>query len=160
MQFKHIIAAIDVSDDLAVNVLRAADSLARRDSANIRVVSVWPAPGMEASAFATDIGVSSAVASQAALELYQEGRANCQKRLGELVEKYAPGAGSTILDGDASEAVSEFAQKVDADLIVTGSHQRGFWGTLFQGSASHQFIHDAPCAVLVITKAYAAKMDL
>jgi len=160
MQFKRIIAAIDVSDDLAVNVLRAADSLAQRDCANIRAVSVWPAPGVETSAFATDIGVTAAVAGQAALEQHEERRAICQKRLDELVEKYAPGASATVLDGDASEAVSKFAEKVDADLIVTGSHQRGFWGTLFQGSASHHFIHDAPCAVLIVTKAFAEKMDL
>lgn len=159
MQFKRIIAAVDISDDLAADVLRVADSFARKDSANLRTVSVWPPFSVETSAFATDMGVTGAVAGRAALEQHQEGRVVCQERLGELVDKYAPGASATILDGDASQAVSDFAKKVDADLVVIGSHQRGFWGALFQGSSSPHFIHDAPCAVFIVTKAFAEKLD-
>ncbi len=159
MQFTRIIAAVDISDNLASDVLRVADSFAHKNGANLRAVSVWPPLSVETSAFATDMGVTGAVAGQTALEQHQEGRIVCEERLGELVNKYAPGASATILDGDASQAVSDFAEEVDADMIVIGSHQRGFWGALFQGSAARHFIHDAPCAVFIVTKAYAEKLD-
>ncbi|NOX84113.1 MAG: universal stress protein [Alphaproteobacteria bacterium] len=159
MQFKRIIAAVDVSDELASDVLRVADSFAHKNGANLRAVSVWPPLSVETSAFATDMGVTGAVAGRTSFDMHREGRVVCQERLSELVDKYAPGASATILDGDASQAVSDFAAEVDADLIVIGSHQRGFWGALFQGSASTHFIHDAPCAVFIVTKAYAKKLD-
>ncbi len=159
MQFKRIIAAVDVSDDLASDVLRVADSFAHKNGANLRTVSVWPPFSVETSAFATDMGVTGAVAGRAALEHHQEGRVVCQERLDELAKTYAPGASATILDGDASKAVSDFAEEVDADLIVIGSHQRGFWGALFQGNTSTHFIHNAPCAVFIVTKTYAEKLD-
>ena len=43
MQFKSIIAAIDLEDDLAEGVVRAAESLSQKDGAKLEVVSVWPA---------------------------------------------------------------------------------------------------------------------
>ena len=37
------------------------------------------------------------------------------------------------------------------DLIVVGSHGRGFWGRLL-GSVSDGVVHHAPCSVLVVRK--------
>ena len=56
-----------------------------------------------------------------------------------------------IVNGDAGQQLVEFAGKWNADLIVVGSHGRGFWGRLL-GSVSDAVTHHAPCSVLVVRK--------
>ena len=46
--------------------------------------------------------------------------------------------------------IVESAKDWKADLIVVGSHGRGFWGRLTLGSVSNAIIHHAPCSVLII----------
>ncbi len=151
MQFKRIIAAIDVGDDLAEKVLKAARSLASRDGAALAAVSVWP-PLASAPVGGGDGGASAAVASQAAIEQHRLGRQRCHDQLSAFAAKIAPDAETVILDGDAGDETTKYAEKSGADLIVTGSHQRGFWGSLIHGSASRDLVNDAPCAVFIVTR--------
>lgn len=66
-------------------------------------------------------------------------------------EKIAGAFVSTeILSGVPEREIVETAQKFQPDLIVVGSHGRGFWGRLTLGSVSDAVIHHAPCSVLVI----------
>ena len=159
MQFRSIIAAIDVDDDLAVGVLKAAQSLAQKDGAGMQVVSVWPSVSAVTPTFSAEIAASSSVISQAAIEQHRVGRESCQSRLAEIAARHAPGAKAVMLDGDPAEATSEYAVEIGADLIVTGSHQRNFWNTLLQGSASRELVKEAPCAVFLVTKAFASTLD-
>jgi len=57
-----------------------------------------------------------------------------------------------IVDGDPGQQLVEIAKAWEADLIVVGSHGRGFWGRLL-GSVSDGVTHHAPCSVLVVRKA-------
>ncbi len=61
-----------------------------------------------------------------------------------------------ILKGAAGRMIVEEAETWGADLIVVGSHGRGFWGRAFVGSVSDAVIHHAPCSVLVVRMAKAA----
>ena len=54
-----------------------------------------------------------------------------------------------ILRGTPAQQIVERAEDWGADLIVVGSHGRGFWGRLL-GSVSNSVIHHAPCSVLVV----------
>lgn len=56
-----------------------------------------------------------------------------------------------ILSGAPDQQIVERAKKWGADLIVVGSHGRGFWGRLL-GSISDSVVHNAPCSVLVVRK--------
>ncbi len=56
-----------------------------------------------------------------------------------------------VVRGHADQAIIEFATEWKADLIVVGSHGRGFWGRLL-GSVSDGVVHHAPCSVLVVRK--------
>ena len=56
-----------------------------------------------------------------------------------------------ILRGAPDQQIIERAKEWDADLIVVGSHGRGFWGRLI-GSVSNGVMHHAPCSVLVVRK--------
>ncbi|MBK8302980.1 MAG: universal stress protein [Chloracidobacterium sp.] len=57
-----------------------------------------------------------------------------------------------IVNGDPGQQLVEIAKAWDADLIVVGSHGRGFWGRLL-GSVSDGVTHHSPCSVLVVRKA-------
>lgn len=50
----------------------------------------------------------------------------------------------------AERLIIERAVAEQADLIVVGSHGRGFWGRLTLGSVSDAVVHHAPCSVLVV----------
>ena len=54
--------------------------------------------------------------------------------------------------GAAEGAIIEEAENWGADLIVVGSHGRGFWGRMFLGSVSQAVINHAPCSVLVVRR--------
>jgi len=52
--------------------------------------------------------------------------------------------------GAPSRMIIESATNWGADLIVVGSHGRGFWGRVMLGSVSDAILHHAPCSVLVV----------
>lgn len=58
---------------------------------------------------------------------------------------------SEILRGAPDQQIIEKAKEWNADLIVVGSHGRGFWGRML-GSVSNGVVHHAPCSVLVVRK--------
>lgn len=54
--------------------------------------------------------------------------------------------------GSPDQILLETAEEWSADLIVVGSHGRGFWGRMLLGSVSDSLVHHAPCSVLVVRK--------
>jgi nucleotide-binding universal stress UspA family protein len=57
-------------------------------------------------------------------------------------------ATSEVRDGDPAEQLLEVSR--DADLLVLGSHGRGFVGRLIMGSVCDRVVRAAACAVLVV----------
>ena len=55
--------------------------------------------------------------------------------------------------GAPDQVLIETAEEWKADLIVVGSHGRGFWGRMLLGSVTDSLVHHAPCSVLVVRKA-------
>ncbi|MEQ1922081.1 MAG: universal stress protein [Pyrinomonadaceae bacterium] len=72
-----------------------------------------------------------------------------------LIQKHFEGKSVDVsgetLHGFADERIIDEARSWKADLIVVGSHGRGFWGR-FLGSVSNGVVHHAPCSVLVVRK--------
>lgn len=54
-----------------------------------------------------------------------------------------------IKNGPPEKEIVELAAEWGADLIIVGSHGRGFWGRMI-GSVSDAVVHHAPCSVLVV----------
>lgn len=52
--------------------------------------------------------------------------------------------------GTVGQKIIEKTKEWEADLIVVGSHGRGFWGRLAMGSTSDDVVHQASCPVLVV----------
>ena len=55
-----------------------------------------------------------------------------------------------LANGTVGQKIIEKTKEWQPDLIVVGSHGRGFWGRLTIGSTSDAVIHNAPCPVLVV----------
>jgi nucleotide-binding universal stress UspA family protein len=72
----------------------------------------------------------------------------------EILRRSCPENRSEItadaIKGSPARVIVEAAKEWRADLIVVGSHGRGFWGRLTLGSVSDTVIHQAPCSVLVV----------
>jgi nucleotide-binding universal stress UspA family protein len=157
MLFKTIVASIQVHDDLARAVLAAATSLARYDAA-LHVVSAWPTITPGVAGFAAEAGALAGPLTQEAIAADRGARLADEAALKALAAEFAPRAATAMLDGEPGEAVTAYARRVEADVIVTGSHQKGFWGSLIAGTASRDLVREAPCAIFLVTRPYAEKI--
>jgi nucleotide-binding universal stress UspA family protein len=70
-----------------------------------------------------------------------------------IIEKHFPLADifvtTEVLRGSPVQQIVGKAEEWGADVIVVGSHGRGFWGRLL-GSVSNGVVHHAKCSVLVV----------
>lgn len=57
---------------------------------------------------------------------------------------------SIVEVGRPAEMILSAAGQLGADLIIMGSHGRGFWGRLTLGSVSDAVVHHAACSVLIV----------
>lgn len=57
-----------------------------------------------------------------------------------------------IRNGSPENEIVEAAAEWGADMIIVGSHGRGFWGRLL-GSVSNAVVRNAPCPVLIVRPA-------
>lgn len=157
MQLRTIVAAVQVHDDLARAVVLTAKSIARYD-AEIHVVSAWPIVATAVAGFAAEMGAIAGPMSQEAILADREARKADEASLKTFVREIAPHADVFMLDGEPGEAVTAYARTIDADIIVAGSHQKGFWGALIAGAASRDVVRDAHCGVFLVTKPFAEKV--
>lgn len=68
-----------------------------------------------------------------------------------LARQFSNSTIDTVVElGRPAQVIVEMAETWGADLIVVGSHGRGFWGRLGLGSVSDAIVHHAPCSVLVV----------
>lgn len=85
-------------------------------------------------------------AAEKQAELYCSAAADIVRR---SCPEWRPKISSQITKGNPEQEVVEIAKEWGANLIVVGSHGRGFWGRLV-GSVSDAVVHHAPCSVLVV----------
>ena len=52
--------------------------------------------------------------------------------------------------GDPVDVIRRSAQEHDADLVVVGTSDKGWWRRLLEGSVSHGLVHHAEVPVLVV----------
>ena len=73
-----------------------------------------------------------------------------------MISEYFPDSAikveTEIKAGSPDQIILETAKEWKPNVIVVGSHGRGFWGRLTLGSVSDSVIHHAPCSVLVVRK--------
>ena len=135
--YKRILVATDLHNE-CLPILRAGVELAKQHKAELSVVSVVPnVPYYMAS------GLSSISDIEDQLET------EVRDRLTKAQSELATEAKFYLKHGSAKVEIVKMAEKLDADLIVIGSHgHRGVQRLL--GSTASGVLHRAKCDVLVI----------
>lgn len=145
-----ILVATDGSDFSRAAVEKCCEMVNDLPSIEVKVISVYePHHAIAAEPFAVSAefyaGLDKLAKERAegwtnsALELM---KANCGEARAEFL--------SVVEFGKPSESIINAAVEWDADVIVMGSHGRGFWGRLTLGSVSDAVVHHAPCSVLIV----------
>lgn len=76
-----------------------------------------------------------------------------------LVVPDAAGIESRVLVGHPAFELADFAEYVQADLLVLGHEHRGLWGRLLHSSVAERAYRLATCGVLVVPNARAQRAD-
>lgn len=127
----------------------AAEMMKGNAAAEFRVVSVIePAAGTELEMIieSTDDLIDPAN------PIYQEALRIVTASAKALTEAGASSVSHAVLSGPPARRVVEEADAWNADLIVVGTHGRGYWSRALLGSVSDRIAHHANCSVLVVRK--------
>ncbi len=75
---------------------------------------------------------------------------NAKKFLSEQLNIKNIRINTEVLYGSPDSRIVEAAEKINADLIIVGSHGYNRWERILLGSVSDSVIHNAPCSVLIV----------
>lgn len=144
----NVIIATDGSDFSTAAAEKACEMFCNVPSVSFRIVAVFEdLPVLAAEPFAISAeyyeGLTEAVEKQAG-EFAERTEKLLRDRCGVDTD-----ISHVVLRGSPEKCIVDLASEWNADLIVVGSHGRGFWGRLL-GSVSDGVIHHAPCSVLVV----------
>lgn len=144
-----ILIATDGSEygDAAVNY--AANVFGANSRAEFKVVTVLePAAGTELEM----IIESTEQLLDAHNQLFLNAEKVVQEGVKVLKDSGAVSVEHKVLAGPPARSIVEMADEWNADLIVVGSHGRGFWSRALLGSVSDSVSKHAKCSVLVVRK--------
>jgi nucleotide-binding universal stress UspA family protein len=141
-----------------MKILLAVDGSAHGDAAVAEVARrPWPDGSEVRVVSVAEVAHVPAPVPHGGAELYAESLRLARERAAAAVEAASSklrgeaGAGlsvtTAVLAGSPARAVVEAAEEWGADLIVVGSHGRGFWGRVLLGSVSQSVASHARCSV-------------
>jgi nucleotide-binding universal stress UspA family protein len=145
-----ILLATDGSDFSQTAVEKCCEFLVDPARTEIKIVSVYEQMvPMAAEPFAVSAEYYQEMMNAARMQ----SEAYVERAAAEIRARF-PGAAIEISTevrmGAPGREVIEMAGEFRPDVIVVGSHGRGFWGRLTLGSVSDAISHHAPCSVLIV----------
>ena len=155
MKKMKILIAADGSEFSRNAVEKFCEMFGKAENALIEIVSVFeeiPVTGEPFGVSADFVRDMEKSGHEQATKFAAEAAQTIRRRIPDSSARLT----TKILKGAAGRMIVEEAETWDADLIVIGSHGRGFWGRALTGSVSDAVIHHAPCSVLVVRMAKAA----
>jgi nucleotide-binding universal stress UspA family protein len=145
-----ILIATDGSEYSKAAVEQCCRLLIRPDNAEMLIVSAYEdAYPIMAEPYAISAEYYQKI-DDAVVEMATTFVADAKKIIRDRFRQDFPIA-TEILRGPPDQQIIDKAKEWNADVIVVGSHGRGFWGRLL-GSVSSGVVHHAPCSVLVVRK--------
>jgi universal stress protein A len=145
-KYKRILVAVDGTEE-ADAVLAAAADVAPRNTDGYHVLTVIQPVlagigGVDGASFAATWPLKEleAAATREIAEAVRERAA----RHGISPERVAVGYGRAVTE------ILDYAQKINADLIVVGSHGRRGFPRVLLGSTANGVLHGAQCDVLTV----------
>ncbi len=142
---KLVVVATDLSK-ASQAALQAAAFYAENHGSALHLVHVFdPSPFRAPSGLAAP----NDLIDQAAEEM----RGATESNLAALAKEALPGHVLEVVGlrhVSAGEAISDYATKVSADLVIVGSHGRTGLRRILLGSVAERVVRLSPCAVLVI----------
>ena len=146
-----ILIATDGSDYSKAAVEECGRFIIRPENANVLIVSAYD----DGHPISTEPFAISAEYYQKLVDAVREQARSFVEEAQKIIRGRFPRAefeiSTELLAGSPDQQIVERAKDWKADLIVVGSHGRGFWGRLL-GSVSDGVVHHAPCSVLVVRK--------
>lgn len=143
-----ILVATDGSEYSLAAIEKCCEMFSGKEDKLIRIVSVYenvfPVAG-EPFAISADYYQALEDEAKAQAETFAANAA-------DIIKNKCPGVipETEIKNGSPERAITESAQEWAADLVIVGSHGRGFWGRMMIGSVSDAVMHHAPCSVLIV----------
>ncbi|MBY3790228.1 universal stress protein [Photobacterium carnosum] len=137
MVYKHILAAIDLSEDSAYLVNKAA-KLAQSLDAKLSLVHI-DVDYADLYTGLIDINLA---------EMHERAESDAQNRLHELANNASyPVTHTLVGSGDLSEEICGAIKDLNVDLVICGHHQ-DFWSKIL--SSTRQLISRTPVDLLIV----------
>jgi nucleotide-binding universal stress UspA family protein len=141
--YQRILLAYDGSESGQKALLDCRD-IAQWSQSELYLIAVMPSPAVY---IAVDGGFYDSGRDE---EDKQRFKAILEDGLRRLKEAGRAATGEMLV-GDAVQEITEYAQKINADLIVVGhKHLKGWAARWWRGSTSASLIENAHCNVLVV----------
>lgn len=138
---RNILVPIDFSEQ-SEKAAMAACALAMKTGATVHLLHAYLIPVESA-------GLALTVSEQYVEQFVTDTRA----QLRELAARLCPGVSSgplLVQSGDPREVITEEAKKLNAELIVMGTHGRRGISRALIGSVAESVVRTAHCSVLVV----------
>jgi nucleotide-binding universal stress UspA family protein len=132
--YKKIIVALSLEHGIAEKALKAAVALAD-EGAEIRAVHIYEP-------------LQDSVRNYVSKDDLAKARQQMEESLRKRIEDY-PNVVPIVLEGHAGRTLADYAERIDADCLVVGSHKPGLADFLL-GSTAARIVRHAPCSVHVL----------
>lgn len=137
--YNRVLVAVDLTDE-SDQVLQKAIDIAQRNEAELHLIHV-----IEIVSFAYGGDIPMDLTS-----LQEQIDKQANERMNETAKLLSyPVTQTSIATGNTEEEIHQHARKIDADLIVIGSHGRHGLA-LILGSTSNGVLHGATCDILAV----------
>lgn len=140
MPYKHILIAVDLTEECHPVVVRALE-LATSSAAKASLVHIIEPMAM---AFGGDVPMDLSLLQQQQFDQARERLQSFAGRYPQLVSEQRH-----LVYGQPRQEIHRLATELDCDLVVVGSHGRHGLALLL-GSTANDVLHGAPCDVLAV----------
>lgn len=139
-----ILIAVDASAE-SREAVHAAHRFFGED-AEYHLISVGDSPAPFVGAY--DAGMGATAADLAAF--FDAAEQSAAWAAEEAKEQYPDVADIDVEVGHAGRLICQHGAEIGSDVVVIGSHDRGFWERIFDPSVGKYLIDHSPCPVLVV----------